>query len=425
MSIQDALRVAIRAIVANGLRSILTTLGMVIGVGSVIILIAVGQGAQKGVQDQIRGLGSNLIFVKPGATSGTQNGGARGGAGTAMTLTKGDADAIVEANIPGVAGVAPQISLDGLQAITADANQTVTMIGATPEYPAVRGAAVAEGEFITAADVEKKALTVVLGAGIAKSLFPNGGAIGENMRLSFAGGRINFNMKVEGVMAPKGGSGGGTADDYVFIPVPTLQARLGFPGLPGRASTDVYVQQISIQTLPNAKQGPITDAISSLLSQRHATTTPDFTIQTQDDLVGAAGEVSRTLSILLGSIAGISLVVGGIGVMNIMLVSVTERTREIGIRRAVGARGRDIVLQFVTEALALCIGGGLLGIAIGVGVSIGINNREIAGSLMATVIQPWSIAVAFAVSAGIGAASGSYPAYRASRLDPITALRNE
>ena len=165
--------------------------------------------------------------------------------------------------------------------------------------------------------------------------------------------------------------------------------------------------------------------LTNLLLTRHNVITPDFTIQSQDDLLGAAGSVSRTLSILLGSIAGISLVVGAIGVMNIMLVSVTERTREIGIRRAVGARSRDIVLQFVTEALTLCVGGGLLGITIGVGLAVGINGRDIAGDTMNTVIQPWSIIVAFAVAAGIGFLSGSYPAYRASRLDPIVALRNE
>ncbi len=425
MNLQDALRVALRAIMANGLRSILTTLGMVIGVGSVIVLIAVGQGAQKGVQDQIRGLGSNLVFIKPAAASGAQNGGAGGGAGSATTLTKSDSDAIAAAGLPGVVGVAPQISLDGIQVITSDANQSVTVVGTTPDYPTVRGSEVADGAFITQDDVDKKSLTLVLGSNIAATLFPNGGAIGQTVRFSIAGGRISLNATVAGVMAAKGGSAGGVADDYVFVPLTTLQSRLGFGGPPGRVSTEVNVQQITVQTAPGINQQTAIDAISSLLLQRHSTTTPDFTIQTQDDLVGAAGAVSRTLSILLGSIAGISLVVGGIGVMNIMLVSVTERTREIGIRRAVGARGRDIILQFVTEALALCVGGGLLGIGIGVALATGINDREVAGSLMTTVIQPWSIAVAFAVAAGIGAASGSYPAYRASKLDPITALRNE
>ena len=421
MSPFDALRVSIRAIAANGLRSMLTTLGMVIGVGSVIVLIAVGQGAQKGVQDQIRGLGTDLIFIKPAAAAaGPGGGGARGGPGSASTLTKSDSDALAAANLPGVAGVAPQISVD-VQAIAGANNQGVTLIGTTPEYPVVRSAPLAEGSFITQADIDKKSLNLVLGSEISKTLFPDGGALGQTVRLSL-GGRINFNFKVVGVMAAKGGSGGGTQDGYVFAPVSTLQSRIGVVRNP---TGEINVNQINVQTAKGADQKAVAGQVSSLLSQRHTSEAPDFTIQSQDDLVGAAGEVSRTLSILLGSIAGISLVVGGIGVMNIMLVSVTERTREIGIRRAVGARGRDIILQFVTEALALCIGGGLLGIAVGMSVALGIDGREIAGQVMTTVIQPWSVGVAFVVSAGIGAVSGSYPAYRASRLDPITALRNE
>jgi len=418
----DALRVAFRAIAANGLRSVLTTLGMVIGVGSVIVLIAVGQGAQKGVQDQIRGLGQDLVFIKPAAQQGNANsGGARGAAGSAPTLTTDDADAISAANIPGIAGVAPQISLQGAQAIAGTNNIGVTLIGTTPDYPTVRSSSVAQGAFIQQPDVDKKALVAVLGANIATQLFPDGNAVGQTFRLAFAGGRISLNFNVEGVMALKGGSAGGTADDYVFVPA-SIQSRLGA----GRNATgQINVDQINIQTTPGANQQNVIDQITALLLDRHKVASPDFSIQSQTDLLGTAGQVSRTLSILLGSIAGISLVVGGIGVMNIMLVSVTERTREIGIRRAVGARARDIILQFVTEALALCAGGGLLGVAIGVGLSMGIDGRNIASQTMSTVVQPWSIGVAFAVSAGIGALSGSYPAYRASKLDPITALRNE
>jgi putative ABC transport system permease protein len=416
----DALKVSVRAIAANGLRSILTTLGMVIGVGSVIVLIAVGQGAQKGVQDQIRGLGENLIFVKPSAPSGAQNGGARGAAGAGQSLSLEDSDALASAALPGVAGIAPQISA-GLQAIAAANNQQTTVIGTTPDYPAVRGVTVAQGEFINAVDVDKKATKAVLGSTIATTLFPDGDAVGQSVRLS-VGGRLNFNFTVVGVMAPKGGSGDGAQDDYIYIPVTTLQSRISFNR---NASGKTIVDQINVQSTPGANQATVKAEITNYLAEVHQVSDPDFTVQSQDDLVGAAGEVSRTLSILLGSIAGISLVVGGIGVMNIMLVSVTERTREIGIRRAVGARGKDIVLQFVTEALALCVGGGLLGIAIGGGIALGIDGRDIAGTTMSTVIQPWSIAVAFAVSAGIGALSGSYPAYRASKLDPITALRNE
>jgi len=421
MSPLDALRVALRAIAANGLRSILTTLGMVIGVGSVIVLIAVGQGAQKGVQDQIRGLGTDLIFIKPAAQGGAQTGGARGAPGSAQSLTLDDSDALTAAGIPGIKGVAPQVSVP-LQLIVGGNNQQVTVIGTTPDYPAVRGVDVAEGVFVSATDVDRKALVVTLGANIAKTLFPDGGAVGQTVRAAI-GDRLSFSFRVTGVMEPKGGSSGGQQDDYVYIPVSTLQGRFG--GGNRNATGAINVNQINVQTLPNADQAVVEVQITNFLADRHKVATPDFTVQSQNDLVGAAGQVSQTLSILLGSIAGISLVVGGIGVMNIMLVSVTERTREIGIRRAVGARAKDIILQFVTDALTLCVGGGLLGIAIGMSVAIAINGRDIGGSAMSTVIQPWSVAVAFAVSAGIGAVSGSYPAYRASRLDPITALRNE
>jgi putative ABC transport system permease protein len=422
MSILDAFRVAARAIAANGLRSILTTLGMIIGVGSVIVLIAVGQGAQQGVQKQIRALGQDLMFVKPAPIQGNAaTGGARGAAGSGNTLTMEDATAIREANLPGVLEVAPQDS-PGFQpqVVAGGHNMAATMVATTPEYPDVRGVQIAEGSFITATDVERNSLVTVLGSDLAVQLFPDGGAVGQTVRLAF--GRSGLLFKVEGVMAPKGGSGGGAQDDYFYMPATTLQRRFGGRG---RGPRVTYIDQINLQMAPKANQDAVKAAVSDLLLQRHKTTQPDFSIQTQDDLLGAAGDVSRTLSILLGSIAGISLVVGGIGVMNIMLVSVTERTREIGIRRAVGARAKDIILQFVTEALTLCVGGGLLGVLIGGGLAIGIDGRQLGGQTMNTVIQPWSIGVAFVVSSGIGFLSGSYPAYRASRLDPITALRNE
>ena len=295
----------------------------------------------------------------------------------------------------------------------------MTVIGTTPEYPEVRGIAVAEGTFLTEDDVTKKSLVVVLGSEIAKTLFPDGGAVGSTVRIS--AGPINLNFTVVGVMAPKGGSGDGSLDAYVYIPVSTLQSRIGFV----RNASGRSWSTRSTSRRRRARTRTAHRRCDSVLDAPACGHDRDFTVKSQDDLLGAAREVTRTLSILLGSIAGISLVVGGIGVMNIMLVSVTERTREIGIRRAVGARARDIVIQFVTEALALCIGGGLLGVAVGVGIALGINGRNIADQDMTTVIQPWSIAVAFGVAAGIGALSGSYPAFRASRLDPIQALRTE
>ncbi|MSQ42272.1 MAG: FtsX-like permease family protein [Dehalococcoidia bacterium] len=416
MSPADALRIAVRAIMANRLRSMLTTLGLVIGVTSVIVLIAVGQGAQKGVTAQIRGLGTDLVFVRPGTsqdrTTGTRN--------QAVSLTKSDADALAKAGIPGVTGVAPQITFGG-QLIAGSNNTRATVIGTTPDYAAVRSGAVADGDFITAADLDRKALTMVLGSQLAQTLFPDGDPVGQTVRVA-VGDRLGFNFRVVGVMEERGGGGTGEQDAQAFVPVTTMQSRLSF----GRNPTgEVNVQQINVQTKPGANQETIKAGITDVLAERHQVATPDFLVQSQNDLLGAASQVSTTLSILLGSVAGISLVVGGIGVMNIMLVSVTERTREIGIRRAVGAQSRDIVLQFVTEALALSVGGGLIGLALGVGIAIGVDGRQIAGQTMTTLIQPWSIAVAFGVAAGVGLASGSYPAFRATAIDPIVALRNE
>ena len=224
-------------------------------------------------------------------------------------------------------------------------------------------------------------------------------------------------------MSPRSGNEGLELNDQVYIPVTALQSRLR--RFLRNADGEIIINQIVLQTSPDADKAIVKQLISEVLIYKHQVTEPDFTIQSQDDLIGAATEVSNTLSLLLGSVAGISLLVGGIGVMNIMLVSVTERTREIGIRRAVGAQSKDIVRQFVTEALMLSVFGGLAGVAIGVGISILLDGREIAGQTMTTVIQEWSIFLAFAVSAGVGLISGIYPAYKATFVDPIDALRNE
>ncbi|MCC6236809.1 MAG: ABC transporter permease [Dehalococcoidia bacterium] len=394
---------------------------MVIGVGSVIVLVAVGQGTQKGVESQIRGLGSDLVFVRPGTT---QSGGAGGGAGSAVTLTLDDAEAIASAGITGVEAVAPQLSF-GAQLVSGSTNQRVEMIGTTAAYPDVRSAAVADGAFISDQDVDSRALTVVLGANVSESLFPYGGAVGESIRMAFGGpsGGLGFDFKVVGVMASQGGTSTGSVDDYVFVPISTVQARLmTFVRNP---TGQVSVNQINVRTTAGTDQEQVKLAISDLLTVKHAVATADFTVQTQDDLLGTVSEVTTTMSILLGSIAGISLVVGAIGVMNIMLVSVTERTREIGIRLAVGASSADIVEQFIAEALALTIGGGILGVAVGVGTALWLDGRTISGQEITTSVQAWSALLAFAVAVTIGVLSGIYPAWHASQLDPIAALRAE
>ena len=415
MSLPDAFRVALRAILANRIRSALTSLGLVIGVSSVIVLIAVGQGTQQGVTDRIRALGTDLIFVESSAAATT----AAGGGGAPSTLVLSDADAIAADAIPGVRAVAAQATVDA-QAIAGARNVGAEIVAASGGYAAVRDLATAAGDFLAPGHHEENRLVAVPGASVAATLWPEQDPVGQELRLAFAGGRITLGFLVIGVLEEQGGAS--EADDQVFVPLGALGSRLRLLFTP---AGDLRVTRIDVRAAPGADEERTKEEIAELLLFRRGTTEPDFTIRSQDDLIGAATAVSNTLSILLGSVAGISLLVGGIGVMNIMLVSVTERTREIGIRRAVGATAGDIVRQFVTEALTLSLCGGLAGIAIGIAASLAVDGRELGGQAMATLIQPWSIAAAFAVAVAVGLASGSYPARRATAVDPIAALRNE
>ena len=418
MSILDAARIALRAIFANRLRSALTSLGLIIGVSSVIVLIAIGQGTQKGVTDRIQGLGTDLIFVESSVAATTSQGGGFAGL-TTSTLVQSDATGIAANGIQGVAAVAARVAIDA-QAIAGVNNVGAEIVGTSSGYAEVRDLALRSGSFITPIHDEERSLVAVLGARVADTLYPGIDPVGQEVRLSFAGGRITLGFVVTGVLEGQGGAS--DANDQVFVSLSAMAGRLRFLYTP---SGELRVTQIDVQTADGAEAERVKEEINELLLFLHDTPEPDFVIQSQDDLIGAATEVSNTLSILLGSIAGISLLVGGIGVMNIMLVSVTERTREIGIRRAVGATTRDIVMQFVAEALMLSIFGGIVGIAIGVGSAIAVNGRELGGQEMVTLIQPWSVAAAFLVAAGVGFASGSYPAYRATTIDPVAALRNE
>ncbi len=421
MSPLDAMRVALRAIGGNRLRSGLTALGLIIGVSSVIVLIAVGQGTQKGITDQIEGLGTDLIFIEPGSSTDAATG-TQGGQGTATTLVLSDVDALAAASVPGVTDLAGELTINA-QVIAGGENVGASVVGTTSEWTFVLDAAVAEGSFFTAAGSAENELVIVLGATAVAELFGDENALGESVRISLAGGRVTFQFTVVGVMAERGGADGAEFDAQVYVPVTSLLSRLQF--LRNNAGGDVPLSQITIKTAPGTDQDVAKQLISDVLLFKHGVSEPDFTVQSQDDLISAASSVSNTLSLLLGSIAGISLFVGGIGVMNIMLVSVTERTREIGIRRAVGAQANDIVKQFVTEALLLCTAGGVVGIVVGVGISVGLGGREVGGQEMTTVVQAWSIVLAFAVAAGVGLVSGIYPAVRATAVDPITALRNE
>ena len=418
MNVLDAIYIALRAIFANRLRSALTSLGLIIGVSSVIVLIAIGQGTQKGVTDRIQGLGTDLIFIQSSAAATTAQGGGFAGL-VSSTLVRGDATAIAASGIPGVTAVASRLSID-VQGIAGARNVGTEIVATSSEYADVRDLELRYGSFITPAHDDEGPLVAVLGARVAETLYPGQDPVGREVRFSFAGGRITLGYLVVGVLEEEGGTS--EANDQVFVPITSASQRLRFLITP---SGDLRVSQIDVQTTSDADSERVKEDITELLLFLHDTTEPDFVIQSQDDLISAVAEVSNTLSILLGSIAGISLLVGGIGVMNIMLVSVTERTREIGIRRAVGATTRDIVMQFVAEALMLSVFGGIAGIAIGIGASLGISGRELGGQEMVTLIQPWSIAAAFLVAVGVGFASGSYPAYRASIIDPVAALRNE
>jgi putative ABC transport system permease protein len=324
----------------------------------------------------------------------------------------------MDAEIEGLYGASGQINFPA-QAIGGGNNDRVDVVAVDAEYAYVRDLNIEYGSFISDNDIARKSMNIVLGHAIADSLFPVGDPIGENVRINL-GGRFGFNFRVIGVLAESGGQT--VQDAAVYIPIPSLMNRLRFLKNPTGGTT---IQQISIKIDENVDEQVIKSELEDVLLMKHDVIEPDFIINSQNDLVNAASAVSKTLSILLGSIAGISLIVGGIGVMNIMLVSVTERTREIGIRRAVGALSKDIRLQFITEALVVTIGAGIIGVIVGISIAVLVNGRVIAGQQMVTVIELWSVLVAFGVSSIVGLISGSYPAHRASMLDPIVALRTD
>jgi len=414
----DLIQTALVALSTNKLRTSLTVLGIVIGVGAVIALMAAGQGAQEGVTKQVRGLGSNLLIIEPTQTQ--QGGPVRL---TATTLTTKDADAIRDTkSFPYVGGVVAQYKLDlESQVVGNGRNTTATMTATQPDFEYVRSYSVAAGRFFTNDDMGRKATNVVLGAQVAKDLFDTpDNAVGKDVRLSF--GPFSLSLNVIGVMEERGASGGGSDDTQIIVPLTTFLARVPF----ARSATGTSsVQQIMVKVTEGSKLEQTKQDIQQLLLERHDSK-EDFTVKTQNDLLSTANKVSRTLTILLGAIAGISLVVGGIGIMNIMLVSVTERTREIGIRKAVGASRGDILMQFIIEAVIVTLAGGALGVIAGVAAARIANGQDFGtGSPVTTVVTPLSIFAAFGVSVLIGLFFGIYPAFRASRLDPIEALRVE
>ena len=418
----NPVQVALRALGANKLRTTLTMLGIIIGVSAVIALMSIGRGAQAQVTSQIQGLGTNLLFIRPGAQR--DQSGVRSNTTQAPTLTLDDADAI--ATLPNVVSAAPELDT-GAQLLANGNNWNTRVTGVNDSYASVRNTPVADGDFVSPQDVAGHSSVVVLGDTVATQLFPDGDPIGQTVRMS-VGGRTGTNFRVIGVAQAKGASGLGNTDDTVYVPITTVMARL-FAQRTARGAPNVST--INVQVTSEALMDDTVSQIGDLLRTRHKVAEDDFTIQSQQDFLNTFNQIAGTFTLLLGAIAGISLVVGGIGIMNIMLVSVSERTREIGIRKAVGAKRRDILTQFLVEAIVVSLLGGAIGIVIGTGLAAAISTVQVPGSgggapsNLPTQVGVDSVALAFFVSATVGLFFGIYPATRASRLNPIEALRYE
>ena len=394
-----------QAMHANRLRTFLTMLGMVIGVGAVVLMMAVGQGAQYTVNASISSMGSNLFIVLSGSTTA---GGVRMGGGAAPTLTVQDAEAIGE--LPGVQAVAPTHP-GSAQVVYGANNWSTSVYGSTPEYLDVRAWPVAAGHGFTDSDVRSATRVAVIGQTVAKNLFGDEDPVDKTIRIR------NSPYVVLGVLAPKGQSlDGRDQDDTIIIPLTTAQRKLFGTAFQG-AVRMMMVQAESAAAMPAAER-----SINELLRQRHRlreSQDDDFSVRNLTALAESAAETARIMSLLLGAIASVSLVVGGIGIMNIMLVSVTERTREIGIRMAIGARESSILMQFLLEAIIISVIGCLIGLVLGVGGALLVSEL----TKTAVVISGSAALVAFAVASGVGVFFGFYPARKAARLDPIEALR--
>lgn len=408
MTTSDLIHETFSALTANKVRTSLTMLGIIIGISSVIAMVSIGQGAQSSIQSSIQSIGSNLIIVSPGATRSFGYG-ASSGRGSAKTLTMKDVDAIAE-NIGNISALSPEVS--GRYQITAKGTNTNTsVIGARPSYAAVRNIIIGEGSFISNQEVTSRSKVAVIGPTVRDDLFGVGAdAIGQSIRIN------GMEFRVVGITKSKGSGGFGNQDDTVYIPLSTAQLFL--------VGDSTYVTSLSISATDAEVMNQVQQDITALLLSRHKISDPanaDFNVLNQADIVSAASSVTGTFTILLAAVAGISLLVGGIGIMNMMLTTVTERTKEIGLRKAIGATRRDINVQFLTEAVALTLIGGAIGVILGWGASYAVT----AFGILQTQVSITSIILAFGVSAFIGIVFGYYPARRASRLNPIEALRYE
>jgi len=408
MNVFNLLRIAWRALLRNKLRAFLTMLGIIIGVGAVIAMVAIGEGSKKSIRDQLSGMGSNMITIRP-SSNVTVGGGARLGSTGLQTLKVEDADAIKK-QASYVTSVSPAVNANG-QAINGSLNWPTTMQGVSPEYLGIRDWKLKDGISFTQADVNSAAKVCLIGQTVVENIFTNGeDPVGKIIRFN------KIPIKIIGVLEEKGeNTFGQDQDDIVLAPYTTVQKRmLAIP----------YVQTIYASAMDEQSSTLATDQVSSILRKQHrlkAADDDDFTVRTQAELINTISSTSQLLTVLLAAIASISLVVGGIGIMNIMYVSVTERTKEIGLRMSIGARGLDILLQFLIEAILISITGGLIGVALGITAS----KLVTAFLSWPTYITESSIVLSFLVCAITGVFFGYYPALKASRLDPIEALRYE
>jgi putative ABC transport system permease protein len=406
MNFWAVFKVAARALARNKMRSALTTLGIIIGVSAVIALVSIGQGAQFMVQNQINSFGSNLLFVMP---NNQVQGGANIATGGGNSLTVEDVQAMAN-ELPGIAGASPMVNAN-TQGVYGNQNWLLRIQGTNEKFTRIRSWPTKQGSFFTDADVLSSARVIVLGKTVADKLFPGEDPVGKTMRV----GKLQF--KVIGVLAGKGSTFGNDQDDIAVVPYTTVQKKL-------QQRTILSIGQAMVSATSERGASLAETQIAELLRQRHRIPEgepDDFRIQNMSDVAAASGQVLRIMTLLLASIAGISLMVGGIGIMNIMLVSVTERTREIGIRMAVGARPSYIRLQFLTESVVLSLTGGIAGMLIGGSAAAAFAWYFEWPSLVSTL----AVAIAFSFSTAIGVFFGYYPAHKAAALDPIEALRYE
>jgi putative ABC transport system permease protein len=404
---------------ANKMRSGLTMLGVIIGVAAVISLLSIGQGVQESITGSITGAGSNLLFIAPGAY---QFGGVQSPSGSAASLTYADAQAIADPrNVPDAALVAPEFTMS-TQVVFGSANINAKVIGITPVYLEVYDLKTVAGRFITDSDVSGRDAVAVLGSETARDLFGGFDPIGQRIKVSIpgvGGGRVS--LTVVGILESKGGSRLGNPDDAIIVPITTAQTKI-FDGR--NAQGEIIVTSVNVAATSDERVDELTNQIDALLMRRHdfqPDEETDYSIVTQEDLLATLTQVTNILVVFLGAIAAISLLVGGIGIMNIMLVSVTERTREIGLRKAMGARKVDILTQFLLEAVILSLAGGAIGIVLGVGIARLVD----ATGMINAIITSQSILLAVSFSVAVGLFFGIYPANHAASLKPIEALRYE